>query len=358
MAIITNRKVNTDLNEELQQLGAGVNSNDLAFLASKRLDESAFCGNLMGMAAKKEDALDGRFVTDELLDRVDALNIEDVSDDDLAALIDGLKAKELPEGEEINNKAEAVAFKLVNEMKLRELDADEVTEFLLNKLEAIDLETVEDEDLLDIVNGLLEKNEPSEELQARSEAFVQTVFDEAVKRGKALVIKKTGGGMMKRAQAGFKTVDGQIKRVSAGELKKKQRKRKMEYKTGGRAKKKKYLAKRGRRLQMRRKARGLAADDQSKNMETELRELLNLDNVAENAETVEVTKYDETIERIGNIFELISERFESEAVDTVLDECWERIDQGLFESDEDFEAVVKPALAIIKRCLEEIESGN
>jgi len=216
MAIITNRKVNTDLNEELQQLGAGVNSNDLAFLASKRLDESAFCGNLMGMAAKKEDALDGRFVTDELLDRVDALNIEDVSDDDLAALIDGLKAKELPEGEEINNKAEAVAFKLVNEMKLRELDADEVTEFLLNKLEAIDLETVEDEDLLDIVNGLLEKNEPSEELQARSEAFVQTVFDEAVKRGKALVIKKTGGGMMKRAQAGFKTVDGQIKRVSAG----------------------------------------------------------------------------------------------------------------------------------------------
>ena len=109
---------------------------------------------------------------------------------------------------------------------------------------------------------------------------------------------------------------------------------------------------------MRRKARGLAADDQSKNMETELRELLNLDNVAENAETVEVTKYDETIERIGNIFELISERFESEAVDTVLDECWERIDQGLFESDEDFEAVVKPALAIIKRCLEEIESGN
>lgn len=65
-----------------------------------------------------EDPLDGKFVTRELLDRISALNMEDLDLEDIDEIIEELKDKELPEDDEIEEDATNLVHGLM-EVKAR-----------------------------------------------------------------------------------------------------------------------------------------------------------------------------------------------------------------------------------------------
>lgn len=117
--MIDKRKINTNLEEELSNLGCDIGGQGLASLAGRRLDESAFGGQAMGVigavgsAAPSElppeweaedeveedhDPIDGDFVTHELLDRIERLDMTEWGDYDecpATALLDGLRQKDV-----------------------------------------------------------------------------------------------------------------------------------------------------------------------------------------------------------------------------------------------------------------------
>ena len=281
MSLITNRVVNTDLDEELKALGVAPSSH-LKVLSEGSDGGAFFSGELFKSkmqdepveVAEEEDPLNSPYVNHTLLDRLEALDLESLPDEDLEAILEGLD-------------------RLVMNPALTEEEAH-----------------------------LLE--------------------------GRWAKIKKTVGGFMRRAQAGYHTVKGKIKKYTAGESRKKKRKREIHMRGAGGAKADRYARTRGKTLARRRKRRGLSTDT---GLADELRSL----SLSENTDHGD---FAETIERIGRVMDLISEWIDDVAVDEVLGESFESLATGLYESEEDFDAAVRPTLNLIKRCLEEIEDAE
>ncbi len=126
MAYRHNKNV-ADLSEELASLGVRGGIETMQTLSTKNLTEMIYETNVVKHVAEPEqyqvestDPLDGDFVTRELLDRIVGLPLEDLDEDDIDEIIDGLKSKALPEDEEIREYATAVARALIDEGKKKQ----------------------------------------------------------------------------------------------------------------------------------------------------------------------------------------------------------------------------------------------
>lgn len=112
--MLHNRRVNNgNLSEELEALGFSSNGEDLARMATQRLDEAIYGGAIVsavpigaepeetvadGAVSDEVDPIDGPYVTMELLDRLEGLELDGARLEDVQELLAGLEAKIMPEG--------------------------------------------------------------------------------------------------------------------------------------------------------------------------------------------------------------------------------------------------------------------
>lgn len=104
-------KIKTTLTEDMAKLGlSGLVSEEVAPTAPERAEE-------LQLDEGAEDPYDGKFVTTELLERIQGLPFENLTEDDCDELLDGLKEKELPEGDDALSDLAEETVRLVIEKK-------------------------------------------------------------------------------------------------------------------------------------------------------------------------------------------------------------------------------------------------
>jgi len=314
MSLITNRVVNTDLDEELKSLGVAPSSH-LKVLSEGSDGGAFFSGELFKSKMQDEpvevaevdenDPIDGRFVTEELLTRIAGLDLDDLSEDDIDALLQGLSEKELPEGDE-----ELAGF------------AHEIEDILIERSS---------------------RRKKRGKARAHGKSKQRTKGARRVKK-----ITRSGRAVsVMQCRQGFHASGGKCVKSGEAHLKK------------GRAARRKSPAKQSKARSYRTAKRlttQRAKDLRSKlAASTDLADELRSLSLSENTDHGD---FAETIERIGRVMDLISEWIDDVAVDEVLGESFENLTTGLYENEEDFDAAVRPTLNLIKRCLEEIEDAE
>lgn len=101
------------LSEDFAKIGFGGSAHELRVISERRLDESLYSVPSIG-ASESHDPIDGPVVTMELFNRIADLDLDSLSESDCDAILDGLRDKELPEGDsELAEAAEAVVKALV-----------------------------------------------------------------------------------------------------------------------------------------------------------------------------------------------------------------------------------------------------
>jgi hypothetical protein len=279
------------LEEDFSQIKFG---RDVEFLRTlsigARLDETAF-GNLdedisipaiNAPEAEEEDSIDGKYVTMELFNRIAELELESLDCDDIDNLLEGLADKELPEGD------------------------DEIAE--------------------------------------AAEAIVAALIE-----ARRVKFKATMGGKRKvKAATGYETRDGKIVKKKAGDVRKERMKRR-KYRRRAKAKIAKYQRTRGKRLSAKRERMGLASDDSFS---------LELESILDESVSTGFGEYEDTVSRVARVMCLIEDHL-GEEVGDVLESAYERMEEGLLSEGADAQAVMSPVLRVIARCLEEIDAeGN
>ena len=266
------------LSEDFAKIGWDKGAGELKRLSSTRLDES-----LYSVPSITADPIDGPVVTVELLSRIADLDFDTLSESDCDDLLDGLREKDLPEGDA--DLAEAAAA---------------------------------------VVNAILES--------------------------KFKIVKSTiGGKRSKRANRGYRTVDGKIEKIAAGERVAQSRKNTKRYKKT-KGKRKIYAKTRGARLADKRERMGLSADDMSDGLVLELNNIL--------GEGSEFGEYGDTVSRVARIMSLLEELLGPE-VGNVLESAYETMQGSLLAESSDPQRAFGPALKVIARCLEQIDGmGN
>jgi len=127
----------TSLEEDFKTLGLGVDENSIHDQATMTIEEAVVgigvhghgesfteddddAGGDLTEDEDGDDPLDGKFVTRELLARIVGLPLDQMEEEDYRSLLDELKQKELPEGdEELAALSEAVVEQLVEGMMQR-----------------------------------------------------------------------------------------------------------------------------------------------------------------------------------------------------------------------------------------------
>jgi hypothetical protein len=108
-----NDRIVRSLDEDFAKIGWDKGTRELQRLSTQRLDESLY--NVQSITA---DPIDGPVVTVELLNRIADLDFDALSEDDCDALLDGLREKDLPEGDaELEEAAEAVVKAILESRK-------------------------------------------------------------------------------------------------------------------------------------------------------------------------------------------------------------------------------------------------
>lgn len=108
-----NDRIVRSLDEDFAKIGWDKGTRELQRLSTQRLDESLY--NVQSITA---DPIDGPVVTVELLNRIADLDFDALSESDCDDLLDGLREKELPDGDaELAEAAEAVV-KAILEAKI------------------------------------------------------------------------------------------------------------------------------------------------------------------------------------------------------------------------------------------------
>lgn len=103
------------LSEDFAKIGWDKGTNELKRLSSTRLDES-----LYSVPSITADPIDGPVVTVELLSRIADLDFDALSEEDCDNLLNGLREKELPEGDDaLAEAAEAVVKALLEARVVR-----------------------------------------------------------------------------------------------------------------------------------------------------------------------------------------------------------------------------------------------
>lgn len=269
------------LSEDFAKIGWDKGAGELRRLSSNRLDESLY--SVPAIAAVTADPIDGPVVTAELLSRIADLDFDTLSESDCDDLLDGLREKELPEGDDA--------------------------------------------------------------LAEAAEAVVKAILESKFK-----IVKSTiGGKRSKRANRGYRTVDGKIEKIAAGERVAQSRKNAKNYKKT-KGKRKIYAKNRGARLAAKRERMGLSADDMSDGLVLELNNIL--------GEGSEFGEYGDTVSRVARIMSLIEQLLGREVGD-VLESAYETMQGSLLAENSDPQRAFGPALKVIARCLEQIDGmGN
>jgi len=364
------------LDEELQGLGCDLPGTALAAIADQRLDESAYNGSSFGVIGAlgsatpsespawmdghedvaddvedaeyervwehEDDPIDGRWVTHELLHRIEDLSIDESwldGDTRFAQLLDGLAEKDVAgDDPELQARAEALVVFLSEGM--RESNGTGYR-------------------LADALGESAPRNKKSgSKPKGGSKKFKR--------------FQKTRGGFGKRAVTGFHKVpgtEGRYAKTPMSQMTVDRRERKVKMR-GPQGAKKRLSQKHGKqhRTAMIRDRRGLAADRWSE-MEDEGMSINRLGGATELAselrglldeETTPQTMFEETLDRMERVLGLIALHIEDEAVTDVLAEAWENATEQLHEDTDEGELMegLRPVISLMAHCLKDIDAED
>jgi hypothetical protein len=272
------------------------------------------------------DPIDGPVVTHELFSRIAALPFERMGAEDVDALLEGLKEKDLPEGDE--------------RLAAR---AQEIVEMLLR------------------VKGNLD-----EAMGSRFAAGTTRKKRYHKATGAVALAMKMASRKRRRTSAGRKSAKLQLKKSHLGRIKQLMLKRaaKLGLKPKSHPKSAAGLFKAAHKSTggsqgSAKRSWGTVASSSDSEIALDLRSVLSESRVQSGIRA-------EVVERLNNIFALMSEMYASDEVDAVLEEALtpvvERATAGTLTEDtlneDEFVAALAPCLNVVTRVMESIESGD
>jgi hypothetical protein len=292
------------LTEDFAKIGFGGTAKQLHRLSTTRLDESIFDVPFVGSESSgsvSADPIDGPVATMELFNRIASLDFTSLSESDVSDILNGLREKELPEGDaELAEAAEAVVKALIEHRS----------------------------SLNERAGGIIFKG-----LDSKKHFRAQKGRHTDPETGKTRVL--TGGEKSDARQAYRK----------------------------GKSKKRAWTkrnSKRMARMAMRRDNKGLETVHQKATLRRMNQEGLvsDLHSLLGESRSDKFGEYADTVERIARVSALI-EQILGEQVGDVLENAYTGMENSLLTESEDATAAFSPVLKVIARCLEEIDSmGN
>lgn len=331
------KQFNGDLASDLDRLGLSASSTNQ--LAENRISENSYAPISESVDHNVEEDFgyttdsDSLYVSESTLDRIEALiDTKAISPDEADKLLDGL-AEHAPEG--AIERYESVVTSL-SALADGDVEAtNSVEEALLSISEAID-------------NGTIDPMEALRALIALSDAPVEegmeALRDEVIEN---LAMNEGLRTMLKKVKGVFKKV--RVKKMTSAERSKSRsqyRKTRATRKAARKKRAKSSVFKKSQKLL--KSAQKRFKMESTDELAGRLRGRLAESNVSDEFGM---------IDRIGRIFELLSERVSDEAVE-VMAEQYDILKNGLFEGSADLEAACRPCVAIIAECLKDIEQGN
>lgn len=288
------------LTEDFAKIGFGGTAKQLHRLSTTRLDESIF--DVPSVGAASADPIDGPVATMELFNRIASLDFSALSESDVDDLLNGLREKELPEGDaELAEAAEAVVTALIEHRSV----------------------------LNEKAGGIIFKSTMGSEKHFRAQKGRRTDAE----TGKVHVMTGTEKAMARQAYR------------------------------KGKAKKRAWTrrhAKQQARLAARREKKGLETVHQKPTLARMKQEGLvsDLHSLLGESQSDKFGQYADTVGRIARVSALIEEIL-GEEVGDVLEHAYTGMENSLLTESEDATAAFGPVLKVIARCLEEIDSmGN
>jgi len=226
------------------------------------------------------------------------------------------------------------------------IDGKFVTRELLSRIVNLPMDTMEEADFDEILEGLKTKDLPEddEELANLAEAVVEQLVE-----GKLQKIRQAKGGFKRKAKAGFQMKGGKIKRIATGERITKRRERKKYMRGKG-----KVLAKRWQRTVGKRHGKRLA------HRKPLSASTLALDLGSLMAESRHGETFAPAVERLARIFNLLDEQIADADVCRIMEETWNSFEDSITEdtTEDSFMESIRPCLMLVKRCLEHIEKQD
>jgi hypothetical protein len=316
--------LSTSVADQRTLSGMGTLTEDAVVMASQPGRDAAVVEGLQtlqhfGTPVTEQDPIEGSVVTHELFNRIAGLDFSRLTVENVDEILDHLKVKDLPDGDE---RLAARAAEVVNMLIAHKGQLDEASVFRT--------------------------------FAARSGKMVTKHRRTGTKARKARMLSKKYRRMHKGQivrQAKKREHKGWFKRVM------KMRAAKM----GGAVAKRAIRPIRNLVGAGKPSAGGMASLAASADMEiaNDLRGVLSESRVQAGARS-------EVIERLNNIFALVSEMYDSESIDDVLEEAFlpvvERAGAGTLTedtlNDEEFVAALAPCLNVVTRVMESIENGE
>lgn len=350
--------VNTSISEDFEKLGIsnlvseGVQSR-LAGL-TETTEESVVTGGLPRIDSvvnqkvlgedKEDKVVESKEITAELIDRINGLRFDLMSESDFEELADALSEMTLPEdaSDELVEKISAVRERLSESKD----DEDVFTAEYAEKIKGLDFGSMSEDDLAELGEAL-SKIKCEDDMRDELDATIKLVMDEGkkekiIKAGKKVtIIRKTGGEAAKARREGKK-----YRMTHKAALKKSRKKQKIKARRSGSAQAK--------------TARKHAAMGEASEFANELRALL-----SEGKEVVESSLRDEIIDRVGSVLEKLENEINDDAVVDLMVEQFDAVmdlygNGNLSESnmdDDEFVNALNPALVLIQKCFDKVEEG-
>lgn len=219
------------------------------------------------------------------------------------------------------------------------IDGKFVTRELFKRIANLPFDAMSESDFDEVLEALADKDIPEgdDEIRGLAEAVVSTLIDA---RGELTERKK------RRRKAGSRSMET-VSVMTPAEARKQRQKRR---RGPAKAKAKKAAAKR-KRAPSAVARRGARIEDAG--LASELSALMHENTVASN-------QWGDTYARVERVFGLIEFITGDEGVSEVLEQALETLSDSLNESSDDSDALaaMKPALKVISKCLESIDSEN
>lgn len=247
-------------------------------------------------------------------------------------------------------------------------DGEYVTNELFDRIEALSVDDLEEEDIKKILDGLAEKKIPDNDsdILERAEKIVVALQEAKATRQRRFKAGSTARKISFQCPPGMRAVskDGGVPvcrpaHIVAGGMGKlaKEGRKKKKWRRGG-----KGVISQMRSVRAEKRRKGLRKEDV--NISSFAEELLQLSEEVSTNETRTVR--DEIIERVVNIIDLLNEEFMdgdvadiyTEAVDSVID-TYEagRLEEDVMD-DEEFIAELNPILTIISKSINRLDDGE
>lgn len=332
------KQFNSNLTADLQRLGLNAASTNQ--LSESRISEESYAP----LEESNEPTVDHEefgyttesqspYVSESTLDRIEALiEVDAIDSDEALKILDGLDAF-VPEGDMDQYESIVTNLAAIGSGENKEASVEEA---LLAIEEGVSDGSIEPMEALRALIALAD---------APIEEGLEDLRDEVLE---ALMMDEGLRTMLKKIKGVFKKV--RVKKMTSAERSKSRasyRKNRAKRKTARTKRSKSAAFKKGKKLL--KKARDKFKLGESDDLAGRLRGRL--------AESNGVDDEFGMVNRIGRIFDLLSERVSEDAVE-VMAEQYEILTSSLFESNADLEAACRPCVAVIAECLKDIEQGN